>query len=103
LVRGGGRGGIVLDFPCGGEGICGKCRVIVAQNAGEPTAAERDWLSAEELQVGWRLACQTKVCGPTEVEIPPSSRTAGAPKIFVESNVAKPLPTVDPTIEKTLR
>jgi uncharacterized 2Fe-2S/4Fe-4S cluster protein (DUF4445 family) len=85
LIEAAAEAGVILDFPCGGAGTCGKCRVIVVQNAAEPTPVERDRFSAAELQAGWRLACQTKVSGPTEVEIPPGSRTAGAPKIFVES------------------
>lgn len=80
--------GVILDFPCGGAGICGKCRVIVVQNAVEPTSVERDRFSDEELRAGWRLACQTTVSGPTEVVIPPGSRTAGVPKICVESESA---------------
>ena len=52
LVEAAAEAGLVLDVPCGGEGLCGKCRVIVASGAGEPTAAERQWLSAEELRGG---------------------------------------------------
>ena len=61
LVEAAAEAGIVLDVPCGGEGLCGKCRVIVASGAGEPTPVERDWFSAEELRAGWRLACQSAV------------------------------------------
>ena len=28
--------GAVLDLPCGGEGVCGKCRIRVCQGAAEP-------------------------------------------------------------------
>jgi uncharacterized 2Fe-2S/4Fe-4S cluster protein (DUF4445 family) len=73
LVEAAAEAGIVLDIPCGGEGLCGKCRVIVASGAGDPTPVERDSFSADELRAGWRLACQSKVCGPTEVTIAPTS------------------------------
>lgn len=76
LVEAAAEAGLVLEVPCGGEGLCGKCRVIVSSGAGEPTTVERNHFSAEELQSGWRLACQTTVCGPTEVEVPPVSRAA---------------------------
>ncbi|GAB4129229.1 MAG: ASKHA domain-containing protein [Thermogutta sp.] len=65
--------GIHLDLPCGGEGVCGKCRVIVAEGAPPPNDVERDNLSAEELSRGGRLACQLIICGPTVVEIPGDS------------------------------
>lgn len=83
LVEAAAEAGLVIEVPCGGEGLCGKCRVIVTSGAGEPTTTERNWFSAEELQTGWRLACQAAVCGPTEVEIPPVSRAAAEHKILV--------------------
>jgi uncharacterized 2Fe-2S/4Fe-4S cluster protein (DUF4445 family) len=85
LVEAAAEAGIVLDFPCGGEGLCGKCRVIVASGAGEPTPVERDQFSAAELASGWRLACQTEVRGPMEVVIPPTSRIAAEPQILQET------------------
>jgi len=65
--------GINLDLPCGGEGVCGKCRVIVLEGAPPPNDVERDNLSAEELSRGVRLACQLTVDGPMAVEIPEDS------------------------------
>ena len=41
LVEAAAEAGLVLEVPCGGEGLCGKCRVIVTSGAGEPTAVER--------------------------------------------------------------
>jgi uncharacterized 2Fe-2S/4Fe-4S cluster protein (DUF4445 family) len=73
LVEAAAEAGIVLDAPCGGEGLCGKCRVLVAAGGGEPTPIEREQLSADELRAGWRLACQSEVRGPTEVVVPPPS------------------------------
>ena len=71
LLEAASEAGLSLDFPCGGEGLCGYCRVLVTSGAGEPTPAEREQLPAEELQAGWRLACQAVVWGPTVVELPP--------------------------------
>ncbi len=65
--------GINLDLPCGGEGVCGKCRVIVLEGTPPPNEVERDNLSAEELSRGVRLACQLTVGGPMVVEIPEDS------------------------------
>jgi ferredoxin len=50
---------------CGGHGICGGDRVRIelsaegrARHLSRITEAEREHLSEEELQAGWRLACQ---------------------------------------------
>ncbi|HHX74976.1 MAG TPA: DUF4445 domain-containing protein [Firmicutes bacterium] len=60
--------GINFDFPCGGRGRCGKCKVLLTAGAGEPTAEDRKALSAEELAQGIRLACMTKVQSDLQVE-----------------------------------
>ena len=99
LVEAAAEAGIVLESPCGGEGLCGKCRVIVASGAGEPTAADRDQFSAEELKAGWRLACQSTVGGPMEVEIPLASRVGAEHKILVHTageKVEKASGTISP-------
>lgn len=83
LVEAAAEAGLVLELPCGGEGRCGRCRVVVTAGAAEPTAVERYWLSPEELAGGWRLACQSAVHGSTEVEIPPGVRAAAEHKILV--------------------
>lgn len=54
---------------CGGKGICGKCRVRFISAAPLPTNAERQFLSAEELRQGIRLACLTKPAKDCEIEV----------------------------------
>jgi uncharacterized 2Fe-2S/4Fe-4S cluster protein (DUF4445 family) len=76
---------LVLESPCGGEGTCGKCRVKILQGAAKPTAAEMSHFSSEELEAGWRLACQSIVESPTEVEIPAGSLVALQHQILVQS------------------
>ena len=54
--------------PCGGLGICGKCRVkIVKGKLSKPTSNEQ---LLNILHEGLRLACQATVFGDTIVEIP---------------------------------
>jgi uncharacterized 2Fe-2S/4Fe-4S cluster protein (DUF4445 family) len=65
--------GLALDMPCGGEGTCRKCRVIVRQGACPPNPVERDSFSPAELDAGHRLACQSSVVGPAVVEVPGGS------------------------------
>ncbi len=99
LIEAAAEAGLVIEVPCGGEGLCGKCRVIVTSGAAESTDAERQWFSAKELGAGWRLACQSAVCGPTEVEIPPVSRVAAEHKILVRTE-GEAGPADDPPVRK---
>lgn len=93
------RAGIALDMPCGGEGVCGKCRVVVRRGAGEPNAAEQSALTAEELARGVRLACQSLVSGPMTVEIPETSVLGSYHKILTRSEGSRQAAT-DPAIRK---
>ena len=45
---------------CGGHGVCGGDRVRIesASRLSPLTEAEKEHLSPEEIQSGWRLACQ---------------------------------------------
>ena len=36
------REGIEFDFPCGGRGKCGKCKVRISTGAGEPLDEEKE-------------------------------------------------------------
>jgi uncharacterized 2Fe-2S/4Fe-4S cluster protein (DUF4445 family) len=68
--------GVDLTSPCGGDGLCGKCKVIIRQ--GNVTARPTSLLSREEIRHGYALACQTAVTGDVEVEIPPESHAEAA-------------------------
>ena len=68
--------GVDLASSCGGDGLCGKCRVIVKQ--GNVTAQPTSLLNREEIRRGYVLACQTKVAGDVELEVPPESRAEAA-------------------------
>ncbi len=67
------RAGITILTPCGSQGTCGKCRVIVREGAGPVTDAELEALSTEELDAGIALSCQRTVEAPATVEVPESS------------------------------
>ena len=69
------RADVHVEQPCGGHGRCGKCRVRFSDHAPPPTEAERDSLSAADLDRGWRLACRCRLPdGKRTVEVPPPSR-----------------------------
>jgi uncharacterized 2Fe-2S/4Fe-4S cluster protein (DUF4445 family) len=66
--------GIELASVCGGHGHCGRCRLsVLGGEAGQPTEADRGFLSAAELDSGQRLACQTSVAGDMKVHVPKAS------------------------------
>jgi uncharacterized 2Fe-2S/4Fe-4S cluster protein (DUF4445 family) len=63
--------GIVLSAACGGEGVCGKCKVVVAK--GDVKAEESRFVSPAERKKGMVLACQALVEGDLEVDVPKGS------------------------------
>jgi uncharacterized 2Fe-2S/4Fe-4S cluster protein (DUF4445 family) len=66
------QAGLPIDAPCGGGGICAKCRILV-RSGDAATGGSSHRLTAEEMARGWRLACGTQVTGPLTIEIPPAS------------------------------
>ncbi|RTR38786.1 2Fe-2S iron-sulfur cluster binding domain-containing protein [Shewanella canadensis] len=48
---------IALPSTCGGGGTCGRCKIVV-DSAVKMTSADRSQLTEQELQAGYRLACQ---------------------------------------------
>lgn len=64
---------VYINNLCGGEGVCGECRVRVIQgNAVQDENAEA-FFSKEELEEGYVLACQTEVHDALRVEVPAES------------------------------
>lgn len=61
--------GIDINVPCGGQGRCGRCAVVVESGAVRRRSTLR--LSARDLEEGYALACQTVVEGDLQVFVPP--------------------------------
>jgi len=59
-----------IDTPCGGKGLCGKCKVKAA-GEGLPPLSEREQekLTDQEIKEGYRLACLLKVEGDWSISI----------------------------------
>ena len=71
-----------IRTPCGGKGTCGKCRIQASGGLSQPTAQEERMVADTP---GFRLACQAKLLGDTQVRLDeraPSDR--------------RPYPVVDP-------
>jgi uncharacterized 2Fe-2S/4Fe-4S cluster protein (DUF4445 family) len=72
--------GLYVLSSCGGKGNCGKCKVIIQEGKTE-SGKSRSFLSAEETERGYTLACLTRVKSDLVVEIPPESRMQAKHKI----------------------
>src|SRR5574340_1144265 len=72
ILEAAGAAGVALDSACGGQGSCGKCKVLVA--LGRAGGAAGDQLTREEIQRGMVLACQATVEDDLVVEIPTESQ-----------------------------
>jgi uncharacterized 2Fe-2S/4Fe-4S cluster protein (DUF4445 family) len=71
LIRAALEAGVHVNASCGGEGVCGKCRVLI--EAGTVDGGISEKLSAEDLAAGYRLACQAAVKSDLVVRIPVES------------------------------
>jgi uncharacterized 2Fe-2S/4Fe-4S cluster protein (DUF4445 family) len=63
--------GVYIQASCGGEGVCGKCRVLIEK--GEVESDRGPKISEEEFHRGMRQACQTRILSDLEVRIPVES------------------------------
>ncbi len=75
LVKALWQAGITVETPCGGFGVCGKCRVrFVGGQFPEPTVEDLRHLTSLDIHNGWRLVCRHKVDGDAAVFIPEEAR-----------------------------
>ncbi len=51
--------GFGVEFPCGGKGSCGKCKIRVLEGR----------IDSKSLVQGWHLACQSKLSGDVVLEV----------------------------------
>jgi uncharacterized 2Fe-2S/4Fe-4S cluster protein (DUF4445 family) len=66
--------GVGIASLCGGQGTCGRCRVVVMQGDISPQSEpDRRFLSDLELASGQRLACQTHASSDVKIYIPKES------------------------------
>ncbi|MGD8504043.1 MAG: ASKHA domain-containing protein [Syntrophobacterales bacterium] len=84
--------GIYINSLCGGEGVCGKCRVQITRGEARPTSQSIRFLSREEINSGFVLACQTEVKTNLEVWVPPEARLEEQQILTTESMVCYDAP-----------
>ncbi len=71
LLRAALQAGVHINASCGGEGVCGKCRVLL--ESGELTSTRSGLISDEDWDLGYRQACQSWVDADVVIRIPPES------------------------------
>ncbi|MDP3143022.1 MAG: ASKHA domain-containing protein [Candidatus Omnitrophota bacterium] len=88
--------GVNLNSSCGGDGVCGRCKVILksGQVLSEPTGR----ITPEERRKRYLLACLTTIQGNVEVEVPKEStldlEVVNAKEIFTEAEEIESLPVL---------
>jgi len=66
--------GVELVSLCGGRGTCLRCKVqVVDGGVSPPTPNEEQAFSPQELEAGYRLACETYPAGDCKLHVPPES------------------------------
>ncbi|HIE09620.1 MAG TPA: DUF4445 domain-containing protein [Armatimonadetes bacterium] len=75
LLQAARRARVYIQSICGGEGTCGKCKVIVKR--GKFKTKPSPFISDEEERKGYVLACLTTPMSDLEVEVPLESRMEG--------------------------
>ncbi|MFC1828561.1 ASKHA domain-containing protein [Thermodesulfobacteriota bacterium] len=68
LIRSAMEAGVHINASCGGEGVCGKCRVIIEKGSVQGGVTEK--LSSEDKEKGYCQACLASVQSDLVVRIP---------------------------------
>ena len=71
LIRAAMKAGVHINASCGGEGVCGKCRVLIEDGNVDGGTSEK--LSREDYNAGYRQACLSSVKSDIVVRVPVES------------------------------
>ena len=63
--------GVHINASCGGNGVCGKCRVLIEE--GEVSKGISEKLSQDDVDKGYRLACLAEVQSDLTIRVPVES------------------------------
>jgi uncharacterized 2Fe-2S/4Fe-4S cluster protein (DUF4445 family) len=114
LVEAAEKAAVFVNSLCGGNGVCGKCRVQVTGGKVRADKNSISFLSKDEVKDGYVLACQTRVDSDMEIVIPPESRLEGEQilmerpvvdysqpeKVSVPKVPADPMTLFEPLVQK---
>lgn len=85
---------------CGGQGVCGECRVLIRKGDAKAEEKASAFFSKEELDKGFVLACQTAIHDNLEVLIPPDSRMEEAQIMTGEGSESEGRSESQPLVRK---
>ncbi len=100
--------GVDLDSVCGGRGICGRCRVrlaegphpregfhVSAEALSPPNEVEARYDRVRGLGEGFRLGCQARILAPAVIDVPPESQVHR--QVVRKAADARPVPMAPAT------
>lgn len=93
LLRAAMMADVLVTATCGGDGTCGKCRMIIEQ--GEVNSAPSARLTEEQVAAGYVLGCMVEVENDLVVRIPAESRPGQRPTRGGSSREVAPLLTAE--------
>ncbi len=101
IVEAARQAGLSVHQPCGGQGRCGRCAVILKDGPARRRSTVR--LSTEDLRAGLALACQTVVEGDLVITVPPQAEIQ---RRLVTEHTARKIEVpfaYDPTVHQSVR
>ena len=86
--------------PCGGRGICGKCKIKISGDISSLSAEEKEILSIAEIGDGIRLSCKTYVNTEAVVELIDNSMVNNSKKYIKTVKLYKVFSNISKTVIK---
>ncbi len=84
LIRAAMEAGVHINASCGGEGVCGKCRVVVEE--GDIATEPSEHITEEDEKEGYCLACRSTVKSDLVVRVPVESEMDTSRLSFITSD-----------------
>ncbi|RCK76071.1 MAG: Acetyl-CoA synthase corrinoid activation protein [Anaerolineae bacterium] len=93
--------GIEINQPCGGQGRCGRCVVQVTEGKVRQRSSLR--LSAEDISLGYCLACQSVIEGDISILVPEQEKIERRLVTDRTAVEVEPIPGYSPEYQQTLK
>jgi uncharacterized 2Fe-2S/4Fe-4S cluster protein (DUF4445 family) len=72
VIRAALEAGVHINASCGGDGVCGKCRILVEDGTLDGRGSEM--IGSQDMEKGYRLACKATVSSDVAIRIPVESQ-----------------------------
>lgn len=95
------RSGVRIASACGGRGSCHSCSVRIEGDVPPPGIKDRNDFTQEDLDAGWRRACQTRPVGDCTIHVP--AKTAAAAVMTGQDAGAQVVPIEQPVLVRSAR